>query len=138
MSVITDYISVSTGGARDVIDLTPDVQSIIAKHGLDQGIAVVFVPGSTAAITTIEFEPGLSLDLREFLEKLLPYGVNYHHHNTWNDDNGAAHLQSALIGPSLTVPVVSGSLALGTWQQIVLVDCDTRARNRRIVVQLLY
>ena len=138
MRLVTEAVSVSTRGNDDIHDLTEPIQRLLARHGFREGHVLVFVPGSTAGLTTIEFEPGLSLDLKEFLEKLLPYGINYHHHNTWNDDNGAAHLQSALIGPSLTVPVVSGSLALGTWQQIVLVDCDTRARNRRIVVQLLY
>ncbi len=138
MAVITDYISVTTKGGRDVIDLTADVQRILGKHGIESGIVVVFAPGSTAGITTIEFEPGLKADMEEFLERILPYGAPYRHHNTWHDDNGAAHLQAAMIGPSLTVPVISGSLALGTWQQIVLIDCDTRSRNRRLVVQMLF
>ncbi len=138
MAVITDYISVTTKGGRDVIDLTADVQKILGKHGIESGIVVVFAPGSTAGITTIEFEPGLQADMDEFLERILPYGAPYRHHNTWHDDNGAAHLQAAMIGPSLTVPVISGSLALGTWQQIVLIDCDTRSRNRRLVVQMLF
>ncbi len=138
MAVITDYISVTTRGGRDVVDLTADVQRILGKHGIESGIAVVFAPGSTAGITTIEFEPGLQSDMDEFLERILPYDAAYRHHNTWHDDNGAAHLQAAMIGPSLTVPVISGSLALGTWQQIVLIDCDTRSRNRRLVVQILF
>ena len=138
MAVITDYIEVSTRGNRDVVDLTPGVQQAVVKHGIENGIAVVFVPGSTAAVTTVEYEPGLKIDIDQFLERILPYTGSYHHHETWHDDNGAAHVQAALIGPSLTVPVVKGALTLGTWQQVVLIDCDTRARKRRIVVQLLY
>jgi secondary thiamine-phosphate synthase enzyme len=137
MGVMTEYISVSTKGRRDVIDITPVMQDIIKDSNINSGIAVVFVPGSTCAVTTIEYEPGLKRDINEFLERLLPYAVDYHHHNTWHDDNGAAHLQAALIGPSITVPVVEGKLALGAWQQVVLIDCDTRPRKRRIVLQIV-
>jgi secondary thiamine-phosphate synthase enzyme len=138
MPVKTDYISISTKGRRDVSDITNDVASIVSRHKVTSGIAVIFVAGSTAALTTIEYEPGLKEDIDSLLERLVPYRENYRHHETWHDDNGAAHLQSSLIGPSLTVPIVEGSLALGTWQQIVLIDCDTRPRNRKIVVQLMY
>ncbi len=137
MSVMTEYISVSTNGRREVIDITPMVQDIVTGTGIKSGIAVVFVPGSTCAVTTIEYEPGLKKDISEFLERLLPYAVDYHHHNTWHDDNGAAHLQAALIGPSITIPVIKGNLALGTWQQVVLIDCDTRPRERQILVQVV-
>ena len=138
MAVITDYISLSTNGRRDVVDITPMIQDIISKNGVNAGIIVVFVPGSTAALTTIEYEPGLKKDIDLYLEKIFPYGADYHHHNTWHDDNGAAHLQAALIGPSISVPVVNGELTLGTWQQIVLIDCDTRPRKRRIVAQIVF
>ncbi len=138
MAVITEYISISTNGRRDVIDLTSMIQDIITKNGVESGIAVVFVPGSTGAITTIEFEPGLKKDIDVYLEKIFPYSEYYHHHNTWHDDNGAAHLQAAVIGPSETTPIVNGELTLGTWQQIVLIDCDTRPRKRKIIAQIVY
>ncbi|HOO70528.1 MAG TPA: secondary thiamine-phosphate synthase enzyme YjbQ [Spirochaetota bacterium] len=134
---VTDYISLSSNGRRDVIDITAAVQGVISKNSIEQGIAVVFVPGSTAALTTIEYEPGLIKDIKVLLERLIPYKENYRHHETWHDDNGAAHLQAALIGPSITVPVVKGKLTLGTWQQIILIDCDTRPRERKLVVQLI-
>ncbi|HOT46185.1 MAG TPA: secondary thiamine-phosphate synthase enzyme YjbQ [Spirochaetota bacterium] len=138
MAVKTDFITVSSRGGREVIDLTPELRNIIGRHGLSDGIAVVFSPGSTAGITTIEYEPGLKKDIDIFLEKLVPYGGAYHHHETWHDDNGSSHLQAALIGPSVAVPVVGGKPSLGTWQQVVLIDCDTRPRRREIVVQLVY
>jgi secondary thiamine-phosphate synthase enzyme len=137
MPVITEYIEVSSEGNRDVIDLTPPLREIIAGKKVRDGLAVLFVPGSTAALTTIECEPGLKRDIDLFLERILPHGAPYRHHETWHDDNGAAHLQAAMIGPSLTVPVVDGSLTLGRWQQVVLIDCDTRPRKRKIVVQVV-
>jgi secondary thiamine-phosphate synthase enzyme len=138
MSVKTGYITVSSKGNRDIIDLTPQLRDIIRDIGVSAGIAVVFAPGSTAGITTIEFEPGLKQDIDLLLERLIPYGGGYHHHETWHDDNGSSHLQAAMIGPSITVPVVDGEPALGTWQQVVLIDCDTRPRKRSIVVQIVY
>ncbi len=137
MAVKTDYISVSTKGNRDVVDLTPGLRKIIGRSGVTDGIATVFSPGSTAAVTTIEYEPGLKKDIDAFLERIAPYGARYCHHETWHDDNGSSHLQAALIGPSVTVPVVQGEPALGTWQQVVLIDCDTRPRKREIVVQIV-
>lgn len=135
--VCTENIEISTKGRRDVVDLTRVVQEKVAASTVRNGVATVFVIGSTAALTTIEFEPGLVRDVDVFLEKILPYGGKYFHHETWHDDNGAAHLQSALVGTSFTVPVVEGKLTLGTWQQIVLIDCDTRPRRRKIVVQIM-
>lgn len=138
MPVQTDYIAVSTKGNRDVVDLTPRLREIVRGLAGADGIAVVFAPGSTAAVTTIEYEPGLKKDIDLFLDRIAPYGARYHHHETWHDDNGSAHLQAALIGPSVAVPVVKGEPALGTWQQVVLVDCDTRPRERKVVVQVVY
>ena len=135
--VNTGYIQVSTRGRRDVVDITAEVGRVISDSGVSDGVAVVFVSGSTAALTTIEFEPGLVKDIDALLERLIPYKEDYQHHQTWHDDNGAAHLQAALIGPSITVPVAKGKLTLGAWQQIVLVDCDTRPRDRKIVVQIV-
>lgn len=117
-------------------DLTPAVRELIEEGEISNGIVTIFAPGSTAAITTVEYEPGLKKDIDEHLERLFPYAVHYHHHDTWHDDNGSSHLQAALLGPSLTVPVVEGEMTLGTWQQIVLIDCDTRERSRKIVVQI--
>ena len=138
MATCTDYISVSSRGNRDVIDLTPLITGILGKNQITDGIVAVFCPGSTAAITTIEYEPGLRKDIDIFLERLFPYGGHYHHHETWNDDNGSSHIQAAMLGPGLTVPLVNGKLTLGTWQQIVLVDCDTRPRKRKVVIQIVY
>lgn len=138
MPVKTDYISVSTRGKRDVTDLTHRLREIVREMGVADGIAVVFAPGSTAGVTTVEFEPGLRKDIDQFLDRIIPYGVQYHHHETWHDDNGSSHLQAALIGPSVAVPVVQGEPVLGTWQQVVLIDCDTRPRDREIVVQVVY
>lgn len=138
MAVITDYISLSTKGRRDVIDITSQIQDIISAGKIKSGIAVAFSPGSTGAITTIEYEPGLKKDIDQFLERLIPYCGNYHHHNTWQDDNGAAHIQAAMIGPSVSVPIIDGALSLGTWQQVVFIDCDTRPRTRKLIVQIVY
>ncbi len=135
--VYTAYIEVQSKGRRDVIDITARVAEKVEGTGIRHGIATVFVEGSTAALTTIEYEPGLVRDIDIFLEQILPYAAPYRHHETWHDDNGAAHLQSALLGTSFTVPVVEGKLTLGTWQQIVLIDCDTRPRKRKITVQIL-
>ncbi len=135
--VVTAHIDVSSKGRRDAVDITGGVRDAVARSGLSAGTATVFVTGSTAALTTIEYEPGLVKDIDLFLEKILPYGGKYRHHETWHDDNGAAHLQAALLGPSLTVPFVEGKLTLGTWQQVVLIDCDTRPRKRRLVVQMM-
>lgn len=137
MPVQSFQMSFSTKGRRDVIDLTPRLKEIVRESGVSDGIAIIFAPGSTAAITTIECEPGLKKDIDQFLDRLAPYGEPYHHHETWHDDNGSSHLQAALIGPSLTVPLVGGSPALGTWQQAVLIDCDTRPRKRTVTIQIL-
>ncbi|MBN2040645.1 MAG: YjbQ family protein [Spirochaetes bacterium] len=137
MAVLTQYISLSTKGHRDVHDITSEVDKIISQNNIKEGIVTVFVPGSTGAITTVEFEPGLKKDIDEILERLIPYSSSYHHHDTWHDDNGAGHIQAAVIGPSICVPVVDGAMTLGTWQQIVLIDCDTRPRNRKLVVQIV-
>ena len=101
-----------------------------------EGQILVFVPGSTAGVTTVEFEPGLVRDLNEFFEKLIPEGRDYHHHATWGDDNGSSHVRAAIVGPSLMIPFSGGRLLLGTWQQVVLVDFDTRPRQRNVVLQL--
>jgi secondary thiamine-phosphate synthase enzyme len=119
-----------------MIDLTASVQEVVRRHGFREGHALVFVSGSTAGLTTVEFEPGLQQDLPAALERLAPRGIAYAHEETWNDDNGHSHVRASLVGPSLTVPFAGGRLLLGTWQQVVLIDFDTRPRRRDVVVQL--
>lgn len=120
-----------------MIDITDQVAGILAKNEVKDGMALVFVNGSTAGITTIEYEPGLKKDMDRLLEKIAPEEFDYEHHKTWGDHNGAAHLKSALIGTDLTVPIEEGKLTLGTWQQIVLLDFDERPRDREIIVKII-
>jgi secondary thiamine-phosphate synthase enzyme len=137
MRIITDHIDISTQGHTDIIDITSQVTDVLSKSQLKEGQMTVFVSGSTAAITTIEYEPGLLRDLPETLEKIAPSGKHYHHDATWGDGNGSAHVRAALIGGSFTVPFSEGRMLLGTWQQIVVMDFDNRPRNRKIVVQMM-
>jgi secondary thiamine-phosphate synthase enzyme len=134
--VRTRSISLSTTGDNDIHDLTGEVAAAAKASGARNGIVTVFVPGSTAGITAIEFERGMIRDLQEFLDRTAPADAPYHH-NHGGDSNGHAHVRSAFIGPSLTVPLIDGRLGLGTWQQIVLVDFDDRPRTREVTVQVL-
>jgi len=127
--------AVQTKGHCDIHDLTPVLRRALADTGFAEGQALVFVVGSTAGITTVEFEPGLVRDLNEFFEKLIPEDRDYFHHATWGDDNGSNHLRAALLKPSLTIPFKNRQLLAGTWQQVVLIDFDTRPRQRSIVFQ---
>jgi secondary thiamine-phosphate synthase enzyme len=136
MAVVTDTVAVETRGDSHMIDLTARVQEVVRRHGFREGQALVFVSGSTAGLTTVEFEPGLEKDLPAALERLAPRGIEYAHEETWHDDNGHAHVRASLLGPSLAVPFKEGRLLLGTWQQVVLIDFDTRPRRRDVVVQL--
>jgi len=126
-----------TEGHCDIIDITAKVEAQIQKEKIHRGVATLFVSGSTAALTTIEYEPGLVQDLKEVLEKLIPSNKKYHHDDRWGDDNGFSHLRAALFGPSLQIPIEDGRLLLGTWQQIVLLDFDNRPRTREIVIQII-
>lgn len=135
-TIVTESLAVSTDGDTQVLDLTPQVAELVGRLGLREGQVLVFVPGSTAGLTTVEFEPGLAQDLREFFERLAPRGRRYHHDDRWRDGNGHSHVRASLLGPSLTVPVHGGGLLLGQWQQVVLVDFDVRPRRRHLVVQL--
>ena len=128
---------IQTKGHCDVHDLTPSLRQALAASGLKEGQALVFVSGSTAGVTTVEFEPGLVRDLNEFFERLIPEKRDYFHHATWGDDNGSSHLRAALLKPSLTVPFKNGQLLTGTWQQIVLIDFDTRPRRRSAIFQFI-
>ncbi len=130
-------ISVLTKGHGDMHDLTSQVAAIVAKSSIQTGIVHVFNIGSTAALGTIEFEPGLVQDLPQTLDKLIPPSRNYGHEQAWHDGNGHSHLQATTLGPSLTVPVAGGKLALGTWQQIFHLECDVRGRQRSVVVTVV-
>ena len=134
--VVTEYIPVASKGNTDIIDITRECREIVRSSGISSGILTVFVPGSTASLTTIEYEPNLVKDLKEALEIIAPYGKVYEHAKTWHDDNGAAHVRAAFMGPSVTVPFTEKKLALGTWQQIVFCDFDTRPRERELVAQI--
>lgn len=137
MPVKTMQIELETRGHGDTQDLTANVAEIVRDSGVTSGIVTLFVPGSTAGLTTIEFEPGAVADLARLFEEIAPRSAEYRHHLTWGDDNGHAHVRAALLGPSLTVPFAGGRLTLGTWQQIILVDFDTRPRRRLIVAQVM-
>ena len=136
-SVVTNYVILSSKGENDIIDITNNVEKILLESKLKNGIITLFVVGSTAAITTIEYEPGLQQDFANMLEKIAPKGIEYQHDNTWHDGNGHSHLKASLIGPSLTIPFINGQTSLGTWQQIVFVEMDTRSRERKIIVQII-
>ncbi len=136
MSIHADELRFSTRGDGDVIDLTDGVSGVVRDSGVEHGVATVFVPGATAAVTAMEFEPGGVHDLRQTLERLVPAAGDYEHNRLNHDTNSHAHIRAAIVGPSETVPVNGGRLAMGTWQQIVLVDFDDRARQRTVVVQV--
>jgi len=137
MGVVSSYLKFNTKGRTDVIDITARISQHISKSRFKNGAVTLFVVGSTGGLTTIEYEPALVSDIREFFERIIPSNVPYEHDATWGDANGHSHLRASLIGPSLTVPFVDGSLALGTWQQIIFLDFDNRSRNRTIVVQVI-
>ena len=135
--VHSTVFEVSTQGFGDVIDVTAPVAASVKQSGIMNGIVCIANPGSTAGITTVEFEPGAVADLKEALQRLAPEKARYHHNDTWDDGNGFAHLRSALIGASQAFPVREGAIALGTWQQIVLLDFDNRPRRRKLVVTVV-
>jgi secondary thiamine-phosphate synthase enzyme len=137
MAVHTAELRFSTEGDTDVLDLTAEVQRVVEGVGAEEAQALVFVRGSTAAITTMEFEPGGVHDLREMLERLIPSSGNYEHNRLNHDTNSHAHQRASVVGSSEAVPVLDGRLALGTWQQLVLLDFDDRPRERTVVVQVL-
>ena len=135
--VTTDTISLSTRGHCDIIDITLPVEQQLAKSKMNSGIATVFVTGSTAGITTIEYEPGLISDLKDAWQNLVPDNIPYAHDRAWGDGNGHSHIRASLLGSSLVIPFKDKRLALGTWQQITLVDFDNRPRSRHLVVQFM-
>ncbi len=137
MGVATAEIRLSTQGDGHVLDITGEVADAVESSGLTAGVTHVFVIGSTAALTTIEFEPGCVHDLQEMFERIAPRDSDYLHHERWGDHNGHSHMRASLLGPHLTVPFVNGKLTLGTWQQVILVDFDDRPRERTVVVQTI-
>lgn len=137
MAVQTRTLSLATRGRGHILDITAEVARVVRESRLREGVVTLFVPGSTASVTTMEFEPGLVKDMAGLLERLAPSGRDYAHHETGGDDNGASHLRASLLGPSLSVPFSGGRLTLGTWQQVVFIDHDTRPRTREVVVQVM-
>jgi secondary thiamine-phosphate synthase enzyme len=133
----TDSIQLSTRGHADMHDLTTDVERVVKKTGISEGMVILFTPSSTSALTTIEFEDGALEDLRRALNEIAPADRDYKHNLRWGDGNGHSHLRAALLGPSLCVPFTSGRLTLGTWQQILFIDFDVRSRQRNIAVQVI-
>ncbi|MFA6636116.1 MAG: secondary thiamine-phosphate synthase enzyme YjbQ [Candidatus Omnitrophota bacterium] len=133
----TGYIPLETRGNTDVTNITGECEGIVSSSGISNGVLTVFCPGSTGGITTLEYEPNLVKDLREALEVFAPSDREYHHKKTWNDDNGAGHIRSSIVGPSLSVPIVAGKLVLGAWQQIVFCDFDAIHRKRKLTVQVM-
>jgi secondary thiamine-phosphate synthase enzyme len=129
------YIFLETTEKTDIIDITPMVGTYMEESGIQEGFLNLFIPGSTAALSTIEYEGGVINDLKKAIERMAPEDITYEHDKRWGDGNGYSHVRSALLGPSLHVPIVDGRLALGTWQQIVLLDFDNRPRERRIIAQ---
>ncbi|RKY76896.1 YjbQ family protein [candidate division KSB1 bacterium] len=137
MKIFTDSVEISTQGFTDIIDITQQVSGLLKETGFTQGQITVFVSGSTAGVTTIEYEPGLLKDLPEAFEIFAPQNKRYHHDDTWGDGNGSAHVRAAIVGGSFTIPFSNSRMLLGTWQQIVVIDFDNRPRHRSIVVQIM-
>lgn len=136
MDIVTNSISISTKGNTDILDITDEVQKKIDLSGFTEGNVLLFISGSTAGLTTIEFEPGLRKDYPAFFEKIISSNITYQHDKTWHNGNGHSHVRASLQGASLTIPFSKGNLLLGTWQQIILIDFDNRPRNRNISVQI--
>lgn len=130
-------LKIQTKGNTDIIDITKKVQDLINKENFKKGLIHLFVIGSTCSLTTCEDDPNLYKDLKEMFEKIAPYKKDYHHHQTWGDDNGASHLRASLLKQSLTVPVTNSRLFLGTWQKIILIDFDTKPRTREVLVNFI-
>ena len=137
MTVFTRSFSLTTKGEDDIIDITEEVQQAVSESELAAGVATVFVAGSTAAVTTMEFEPGLIKDVPEMLDRVAPRNAAYEHQKTWHDGNGRSHVKASLVGPGISVPFVEGHLTLGTWQQVVFLELDIRSRKREVIVQVI-
>jgi secondary thiamine-phosphate synthase enzyme len=136
-AILSKEINFSTKGTDDILDITQKIRESLIAVKLTRGIVTVFVQGSTASVTTIEYEPGLLKDLPEFYEKIIPRNKVYAHDATWGDANGYAHIRSSLQGPSITIPFEDGELMLGTWQQVVFLEFDNRPRKRKVILQFI-
>lgn len=136
MPVINHEMTARTSAETDILDLTGGVSQIVEASSIQNGAVTLYIPGSTAALTTIEFESGVIADLKRTIERIAPQDLPYEHDKRWGDGNGYSHVRAALLGPSLHIPVVNGRMTLGTWQQIVLLDFDNRPRTRKIIVQI--
>ena len=137
MKIVSSELELKTTGQTDIIDISREVQKGVLQSGIEDGSIMLFISGSTAALTTIEYESGVVNDLRKAIERIAPRNIPYEHDRKWGDGNGYSHVRAALVGPSLHIPLLDGKLSLGTWQQIVLLDFDNRPRKRQIIVQLL-
>lgn len=135
--IFSETISLSTKGFSDIIDITDHVATVLRRSRIENGLVTVFCPGSTGAVTTIEYESGVLRDLQEAIEKIVPSSIPYDHDRRWGDSNGFSHVRAALIKPFLSVPLIKGNLTLGTWQQIVFIDFDNRRRERNILVHVM-
>ncbi len=131
------YIELNTKGKDEIINISDELRNILSKSNITNGNILVFVPGSTGALSTIEYEPGLVKDVPELMEKIIPENRHYHHNDTWHDGNGHSHLRATLIGPSLIIPFEKKMLILGTWQQVVFLEFDNKPHHRRIAVQIM-
>ena len=135
--IFSETVSLSTKGFSDILDITHHVDAVIGRSRIENGLVTVFCPGSTGAVTTIEYESGVLRDLQKTIEKAIPSNIPYEHDKRWGDGNGFSHVRAALMKPSLTIPLIKGRLTLGTWQQIVFVDFDNRRRDRNLIVQVM-
>jgi secondary thiamine-phosphate synthase enzyme len=137
MTVVTNDVTLQSRGNCDIIDITSQVVKYVEKSGITSGIITLFIVGSTAGITTVEYEPNLLSDFKDMWDRVIPQNIPYEHNRTWGDGNGHSHVRASTLGASLTVPFVNKRLTLGTWQQIIFVDFDNRPRSRKIVIQIL-
>ncbi len=135
--IFSEMISLSTKGFSDILDMTRQVEAVIGRSKIENGLVTVFCPGSTGGVTTIEYESGVLKDLQRAIEKIVPSNIPYEHDKRWGDGNGFSHVRAALMKPSITVPLIKRKLSLGTWQQIVFIDFDNRKRERNILVQVM-
>jgi secondary thiamine-phosphate synthase enzyme len=136
-NILYSTISFNTTGRTDIIDITPEVEDAVRSSGIKNGNLLLFISGSTAALTTIEYESGVINDLKRAIERIAPHNIEYEHDRRWGDGNGYSHVRAALVGASLHIPIKDGRMLLGTWQQVVLLDFDNRSRKREIQVQIL-
>ena len=137
MTVVTKEITLQSKGNCDIIDITPQVANKVEESGVNSGIVTLFIVGSTAGITTIEYEPNLVSDFKNMWDRVIPQNISYEHNKTWGDGNGHSHVRASMLGASLIIPFVNKRLTLGTWQQIVFVDFDNRPRSRKLAIQIL-